>query len=202
MNRHSLYGLAALTALALILALSGCGKKETPTSLSQPATTTVALGTDSVGMAGGVFAPQTMTASPGQEITFLNNDTVEHTVTPDAGQSAGGPNSELTYPNGLRPGESLKWTIPTEAAEGTMWYYHCRFHGKAGDGLSMGSGMAGAVVASNKATGAATPESGRLGDGALPARPASGYGSGATGTSRSTGAGTAGKDRTSNSSGY
>lgn len=180
---------ALLVLLIVVLSLCGCPKKQIPTGFEQPMPTdTTPLPRYTVGMEGSQFVPQIMVAPPGQEITFLNNCTLTHTVTSDPKTPVGGPNSDSEYPNGLQPGQSYLWTIPADAAEGTTWYYHCRFHAKAGDGEAMGSGMAGSVVVGTADAGGAPPTG-------TSRTPGASTGAGATGTSRSTGAGTAGTNR-------
>ncbi|MGE5530993.1 MAG: hypothetical protein ACM3VW_02605 [Bacteroidota bacterium] len=194
MKRHIvLLWLLALGGLIVVSLLSGCGKKTTQTAYTEPVVTAAAdEGMDryTVGMAGSQFRPQTMTAAPGQAIAFLNNCTKVHTVTPDAGTS--GPNSDQEFPEGLQPGQSYQWTIPADAPLGTTYYYHCRFHGTAGNGQAMGTGMAGAVVVATAGAAPATTSDTVPGTATTPG---ASTGTGATGTTRSTGAGTAGTNR-------
>lgn len=176
--------------LIVVVGLCGCPRRETPTGFVQTAASdTAALPRYTVGMSGSQFAPPLMTAPPGQRITFLNNCTMTHTVTADPGTPAGGPNSDAEYPNGMQPGQSYVWTIPADAADGTRWHYHCRFHGEPGDGHAIGAGMAGSVIVAMTAVDRAAPAIGTS------ATPGASTGTGATGTTRSTGAGTAGTNR-------
>lgn len=188
------FALLWLLAVGSLAIVSGCGR-QTPTGYTQPEiTTAVEEGMDryTVGMAGNQFRPQTMAAPPGQTITFLNNCTNIHTVTLDGAATPGGPNSDTEYPEGVRPSQTYEWTVPAKAALGTTWYYHCRFHGKPGNGVAMGTGMAGSIVVAAEGAGPATT------DDTLPGTattPGASTGTGATGTTRSTGAGTAGTNR-------
>jgi len=93
------------------------------------------------------FTPRVMVAHPGDMVTWTNNDNYPHTVTSDPSTiSAFGPNSDVEYPNGIRPGQSYTWIVPVNAPVGVTWYYYCRFHGAPGDGTSFGQGMTGAVT--------------------------------------------------------
>lgn len=65
-----------------------------------------------------------------------------HTITSD---TTPGPNSDTKYPTGLGNGQTYFWTVPN-APSGTKFYYHCRFHGTAGDGTDFGTGMTGVIV--------------------------------------------------------
>jgi plastocyanin len=194
MKRHiALLWLLAFGGLIIVSLMSGCAKKTTQTAYTEPVVTAAAdEGMDryTVGMAGSQFRPQTMTAPPGQAIVFLNNCTKVHTLTPDAGTL--GPNSDLNFPDGLQPGQTYQWTIPADTPVGTTYYYHCRFHGTAGNGESLGSGMAGAVVVAAAGTPPATTTDVVPGTATTPG---ASTGTGATGTTRSTGAGTAGTNR-------
>ncbi len=72
--------------------------------------------------------------------------TKPHTVTADGTNAAkGGPDSDRQFPTGLNKGQSYTWTVPKVPA-GTIFYYHCRFHGQAGNGHAPGGGMSAAVT--------------------------------------------------------
>lgn len=93
------------------------------------------------------YQPRDIQVSPGQLVVWNNADSDLHTVTSDPlDPVAGGPNSATVYPNGMPSGTTYHWTVPTNAASGTVWYYHCQFHGQAGNGTSLGSGMAGSIT--------------------------------------------------------
>lgn len=139
--RQQLRGLClvALAGLVLALALTGCGRRETPTAMNEP------VAQFTINAAGGQFAPQMVSAPPGQQITFMNNDRVPHTVTPDVGQPTGGPNSDVDFPNGIQSGQSYTWTVPEDVVVGSSYYFHDRFAGQSGTGMMMGTGMAGVI---------------------------------------------------------
>lgn len=148
-----------ILAVALLALVMGCGKREEPTgygaeTMTAERDTTRAPYT--VGMRGDTFAPGSLVAPPGTTVTFLNDCKDVHTVTLDTAEPAGGPNSDVDYPNGMKTGEKYQWTIPEDAAVGTTWYYHCRFHGRPGVGTTVGTGMAGAVTVGAASVGPAT----------------------------------------------
>jgi plastocyanin len=86
----------------------------------------------------GSYIPRVLSAQPGATVTFTNVGSHAHTVDADC---VGGPQIGK-----LEPKQSCQWTVPADACPGTRYYYHCTYHGKAGDGTSLGSGMAGAIV--------------------------------------------------------
>lgn len=89
-----------------------------------------------------MFSPTIANVDAGAVITFTNSDAVPHTATVDPLNAApGGPASPT-----IAAGGSYVWTVPSSAASGTKWFYHCIFHGLAGDGTSLGSGMAGEII--------------------------------------------------------
>lgn len=106
-----------------------------------------------VALSGFVFNPVAVSVVPGQVVQWTNQDAAAHTVTSDPGDPvSGGPDSDTTFPSGFGAGGTYSWTVPANAVSGTTWYYHCRFHGSAGDGSQLGAGMAGVITVS-----AATP---------------------------------------------
>ena len=91
------------------------------------------------------YDPQAVTGHVGALIVWTNDDTDPHTVLRDPQNAVAiGPNSDAVLPNGIAPGESFSWLVPN-VPSGTVFYYHCRFHGAAGDGSSVGTGMAGLI---------------------------------------------------------
>lgn len=91
-----------------------------------------------VSVRDGGYIPRVLSAEPCDTVIFTNVGHHAHTVNCDA---AGAPNVGK-----LEPGQSCQWVVPKDACPGTRYYYHCTFHGKPGDGSSLGTGMAGAVV--------------------------------------------------------
>lgn len=77
-------------------------------------------------------------------MTWTNKDTVAHTVTSDTGQS--GLDSAGQFPGGMGNGAKFSWQVPADAASGTVFYYHCVYHGFPGDGTHLGGGMAGSIT--------------------------------------------------------
>ena len=65
-----------------------------------------------------------------------------HTVDSDTGLF----DSDDDFPGGLAPGDKWSWTVPSTAARGTVYFYHCDFHGAAGNGTSYGTGMVGSIT--------------------------------------------------------
>lgn len=97
---------------------------------------------------GSIYSKPSMTLPLGQTATWINEDSVPHSVTSDPlNPIDGGPNSDIEFPNGIPPGSSYSWSFPSTTVQGTTWYYHCRYHGTPGNGRSLGSGMVGVVYA-------------------------------------------------------
>ncbi len=89
------------------------------------------------------FAPKETFAVPNQSVTFKNSDFDVHSVTAD---SEGGPSSDHDYPEGMMPNDLYTFLVPSDAAPGTQYFFHCRFHGAAGDGTHYGTGMVGVIT--------------------------------------------------------
>jgi plastocyanin len=93
------------------------------------------------------FSPRDIVVDKGTKVTWTNVDTDYHAVIVDPQNAyANGPNSDLAQPQGIPPQGKFSWTVPTNAASGTKWYYHCRFHGTAGNGQDYGTGMVGFII--------------------------------------------------------
>ena len=90
------------------------------------------------------FAPKNVKVRAGDTVTWRNRDKHNHTVESDTG--AAGLDSDAAFPAGLATGDKWTWTVPSNAASGTVYFYHCRFHGTAGDGTSYGNGMVGSIT--------------------------------------------------------
>src|SRR5450631_3375310 len=97
-----------------------------------------------VQMINRAYQPQSVTVAAGSVVEFTNPDTMAHTVTADV--SGKGPDSSVKFPSGMAPNAVYDWTVPSSAVSGTAFYYHCLYHGGAGNGSALGMGMAGVVV--------------------------------------------------------
>jgi plastocyanin len=90
-----------------------------PTGISVSATTSIgntAQESDIVTLKNFAFIPQTLTVKKGTTVTWINNDSVSHTITSDAGSLL---NSGI-----ISPGGSFTFTFsrPMSVA------YHCSIH--------------------------------------------------------------------------
>jgi plastocyanin len=93
------------------------------------------------------FDPVQVYVHPGDVVRWANNTGTIQNVTVDEGNPAGaGPNSDTVYPQGIPPGGTFSWAVPTDAPPGTRWYYHCRLHGESRGGQALGRGMAGVIL--------------------------------------------------------
>lgn len=117
-------GIGVLLALALVLAGCQQGVESAP----------AAPETVNIDMQDSRFVPQTAQVTPGATVRWVNRGDLPHTATADDG----------TFDSGnIAPGQAYSWTVPADAEPGTAVYYHCSLHGQAGDGESLGAGMAG-----------------------------------------------------------
>jgi plastocyanin len=123
-----------ILALASVLLIAGCGGSSSATRRKTLVQMT----------ASDTFTPQTVTVRAGSTVRWTNADSDAHTVAPDV--ATVGMSSDEMFPTGLPSGASFEWKVPEGAASGTRYFYHCRFHGTAGDGTGFGTGMTGVVV--------------------------------------------------------
>lgn len=123
-----------ILALAAVAVLAGCGGG----AATSRQRTLVQMS------AGDQFTPKTVMVPAGSKIRWTNADTDVHTVEPDVADVD--MDSDTMFPNGLPPGASFEWEVPSSAASGQKYYYHCRLHGTAGDGTDFGTGMAGVII--------------------------------------------------------
>ncbi|AIE85239.1 cupredoxin domain-containing protein [Fimbriimonas ginsengisoli] len=125
--------------LLSLLALAGCGGSSSRSVDTHPGLIRMEAGTPH-----DMFSPASLTVPAGTTVRWTNGDADAHTVKPDV--ATAGMDSDTMFPSGLPSGASFEWTVPSGAASGTKYYYHCRFHGAAGDGTVLGTGMAGVVI--------------------------------------------------------
>jgi plastocyanin len=97
-----------------------------------------------VAISMSAFSPKTLNAPRGSTIRWTNMDFFAHTVTADIAGS--GPASDTQFPGGLTNGKQFSFHVPNDAPPGTKYFYHCRFHGSAGNGTTFGIGMTGVVI--------------------------------------------------------
>jgi hypothetical protein len=132
MNRFFALSLSVLAAAVL----AGCGGNAAEEFLG----TTV-----NVSMTpSDTFSPVDMVAPASARVVWTNNDNGPHAVNSDT--NVQNFNSDLFAPQGLQNGQKFVWFIPSNATSGTKYYYHCRFHGTAGNGTALGTGMAGSIT--------------------------------------------------------
>lgn len=132
--------------IALFIAI-GCMGSGGPTNGTTAATNGGATGgtTVPVTMSGTMsFTPQIVNAHAGDTVQWTNNTGLTHTVTSDTGQP--GPDSSTQSPGGIGPSGTFSWTVPANATVGTNYFYHCLFHGAAGTGTALGTGMTGEIT--------------------------------------------------------
>jgi len=89
-------------------------------------------------ISGFAFGIKDLTVTAGQTVVWTNNDFTGHTVTRDVGTV--GPSSGTIAPNG-----TYSFHIDNTIPVGTDIYYHCSFHGTAGNGTTFGTGMVGVL---------------------------------------------------------
>jgi plastocyanin len=108
---------AAVVALAAGVALAGCGGGSGKSKSGSGSTSTGAAPTASkVTIVNFKYGPPSVTVRAGSRLTFVNQDTAEHTATADNGSFDSGT---------LQPGGASKTVTVTKT--GTI-AYHCQFH--------------------------------------------------------------------------
>ncbi len=120
-----------LALVVLSLALAGCastGNNATPStpSTSTPVSSTPAASAD-VHIKGFAFSPASYPEEVGGTVSWVNDDSVAHTVTADDGSFDSGP---------LAPGQTFTHTFATA---GTV-AYHCKIHGGMNATIVVGGG--------------------------------------------------------------
>ena len=116
MKRYNLLGLTVTVALVLALALTllSCGGGSTTTTVGGATTTGVQTGTQ-VAIKNLTFSPHAVTIKVGENVTWTNEDSVNHTVVANNGEFQSG---------SLANGDTFTFTF---AAAGTF-AYHCSVH--------------------------------------------------------------------------
>lgn len=100
--------------------------------------------TVNVTMNGMAFSPVQINAHAGDTVQWTNVGSLPHTVNSDTGQA--GLDSSSAFPSGIGQNGVFTWTVPANATLGTNFFYHCNFHGAAGNGTSLGTGMAAEIT--------------------------------------------------------
>jgi plastocyanin len=125
----------------LAAAIIGCGGSSSggsTTGGTTPNKVTVTM------PAGSMFTPMDAAVNPGDTVEWVNNDTLPHTIKPDVATPS--MDSDPTFPGGIANGQKFSWVVPVSATPGTKFFYHCKFHGTAGNGTAFGAGMVGVVT--------------------------------------------------------
>lgn len=133
-------GLVAASSNSTVAAVDGLGYQATAVLTVNPQVSATLISmTDAHS-----YAPQSVTVPAGSVVVWTNNSAnMVHTVTPDVPTT--GMNSNTQYVAFIPSGLSFAWTVPASAKSGTAYYYHCIYHGNAGNGSSLGTGMAGVI---------------------------------------------------------
>ncbi len=115
--------LALAAAAAALLAACDTDVGGEPASPASPCSAATATPTTSVSIVSMQFVPYCVTIAPGAQITFSNLDTVEHSVTADAGQPE-------AFESGLMyPGQQF---VHAFAATAETVRVHSRYHPEVG----------------------------------------------------------------------
>jgi plastocyanin len=141
MKKHSL----AIVVAAIVFVLVGCmGSGGSLTGGGNGGNNGGGGATVNVSITGGMFSPQTVNAHAGDTVVWTNVEVTPHTVTSDTGQA--GLDSSSQFPTGMNQNATFSWLVPANATIGTQFFYHCIFHGAAGNGTTLGTGMAGQIT--------------------------------------------------------
>lgn len=102
--------------------------------------TITANGPVAVSLVNFAFSPNDITVVAGQTVKWTHMEPgVTHSVTRDI-TTVPGPDSP-----DMNSGDTYNFTVPLGTPSGTNIFYHCRFHGTAGDGTTFGNGMTGVI---------------------------------------------------------
>lgn len=138
----------AIVLIATIFIMVGCmggSGGSTGGTTGTTATTTGGGGTTvAVTMNGMAFSPQLVNAHAGDTVQWTNVGSLPHTVNSDTSQA--GLDSSSQFPSGIGQNGVFSWTVPANATLGTHFFYHCNFHGAAGNGSALGTGMSGEIT--------------------------------------------------------
>jgi outer membrane protein assembly factor BamB len=95
----------------------------------------------------GEVLPKHLKVLPGTILRWTNKSGGTRTLVADTQEFADEYrfNADLQYPDGLHDGDEWVWIVPAELEVGTKIYYHCRLHGKPGDGTDYGTGLVGMI---------------------------------------------------------
>ena len=115
------------------------------TGATQP--NTQPLAQVAVKMSNMAFVPANLSVAPGTTVVWINNDTVQHTVTFNNGMIDSGP---------INPGQSFS-TLFTQSG---VFPYYCKFHGAPNTGMIGTITVSGAAAAAGTNTTATTTSSG------------------------------------------
>ena len=111
--------LVALIVMGGVYYLTADNETQMPTPTPTSSTSAVETPTSSnvtVNIKNFVFNPATITIKPGTRVTWVNNDSVPHTVTSDSGS--------LLNSGTLAPGQSFSFSFSSV----TSVNYHCALH--------------------------------------------------------------------------
>lgn len=137
-------------AAAFIIGCGGSSGGGSSTNATNGATTATNGGTGSVtvtvDMPNGTmsFSPANAAVHAGDTVKWTNSDALPHTIKPDT--AVANMDSDPTFPGGLANGQQFTWVVPAGTPAGTQFFYHCKFHGTAGNGSALGNGMAGVIT--------------------------------------------------------
>jgi plastocyanin len=90
-----------------------------------------------VTMKDDVFQPKNKSIQVGQSVTWINSGSKKHTATSDV---TTGPDAFDT--GDISPGGQKSQTFNSPG----IYFYHCTHHGSAGNGTTIGTGMAGSIT--------------------------------------------------------
>lgn len=133
--------LAAATALVIGCGGSSSGGSSTNATNGGTTGTTVVVDMPNGTMS---FSPANAAVHAGDTVKWTNSDALPHTIKPDT--AVPNMDSDTAFPGGLSNGQQFTWLVPAGTAAGTQFFYHCKFHGTAGNGTALGNGMVGVIT--------------------------------------------------------
>jgi plastocyanin len=122
--------LAAAATLAVLAFLAGCGSSATsssggPTGLSNTGAAVPGSAKATVVIKDFTFTPADLKITMGTVVTWVNKDSVPHTVTMATGPGVDGqPLAQGVNSGQIAPGKSWSWQVNKKG----NWFYMCTLH--------------------------------------------------------------------------
>ena len=133
-----LRGIATLALGLAFLLLAGCSAA--PAEADEAGESDDASDSNQIAMQNMVFSPKSMTVHVGEAVTWVNQDSMGHTVSADDPDQWGTPGSGDSSADWMQKGDSWSHTF----TEPGTYHYYCKPH--ASGSMGARQGMVGTVI--------------------------------------------------------